>query len=273
MRHDARWVSFPVDGTAAHGYLARPAVATAPLPAVIVIQEIWGVDAHVQDLVQRFATAGYVALAPDLYSRGGKPDELAPERVEAAKAFLDALPSHTWFDAQARVAALERVDAAARERLRPTLDRLFSPARPIERWVEDLRAAVAFVAASREARGRRIGAVGYCMGGLLSALLAAEERRLSASVVYYGAAPSAEKAAAIRCPVLGIYGGDDPRVLTTVPQLAEGLRNAGQPFEQLLYTGAPHAFFNDTRSSYRPEAARDAWARTLRFLSERLTPT
>jgi carboxymethylenebutenolidase len=69
MRHDARWVSFPVDGTAAHGYLARPAAATAPLPAVIVIQEIWGVDAHVQDLVQRFATAGYVALAPDLYSR------------------------------------------------------------------------------------------------------------------------------------------------------------------------------------------------------------
>jgi carboxymethylenebutenolidase len=111
------------------------------------------------------------------------------------------------------------------------------------------------------------------MGGLLSALLAAEERRLSASVVYYGAAPSAEKAAAIRCPVLGIYGGDDPRILTTVPQLAEGLRNAGQPFEQLLYPAAPHAFFNDTRSSYRPEAARDAWARTLRFLSERLTPT
>ena len=54
------------------GYLARPERAQGPLPGVLVIQEAWGVDAHIEDVTRRFAAAGYLALAPDLFSEGGK---------------------------------------------------------------------------------------------------------------------------------------------------------------------------------------------------------
>ncbi len=82
----------PAGGVSA--YLSRPVAADGPLPGVVVIQEIWGVDRHIQDVADRFASAGYVALAPDLYSAGGgRPPALAVDRVEAAKAFLELDPS------------------------------------------------------------------------------------------------------------------------------------------------------------------------------------
>lgn len=73
-------------------YMAWPARIEEPLPAVLVIQEVWGVDGHIQGLVRRFATAGYAALAPDLYSHGGKPSAFAPGRIEAVETFLDSAP-------------------------------------------------------------------------------------------------------------------------------------------------------------------------------------
>src|SRR4051794_19826816 len=67
------------------------------LPAVIVIQEIWGVDGHIQDVVRRLAGAGYAAFAPDLFSlEGSHPDPLSPERIEMAKQFLNTIPSSAW---------------------------------------------------------------------------------------------------------------------------------------------------------------------------------
>jgi len=109
------------------------------------------------------------------------------------------------------------------------------------------------------------------MGGALAALLAAEEPALSAAVIFYGASPPAERAAAIACPVLGLYGGDDPRITAGVPDFAEAMWRAGRRFEHRVYPATPHAFFNDTRPTYRAEAARDAWARTLAFLAPLLT--
>jgi carboxymethylenebutenolidase len=272
MEVDSRWVRFTSSGEALEAFLARPSAAPGPLPAVIVVQEIWGVDAHVQDLVHRFATAGYVAIAPDLYSRGGRPPELAPERIEEAKALLDGLPPAAWFDPAARAAAVQARPADEAARLGPTLDRLLPAQRPMARWVGDLRAAVAWVREAPEATGRRIGSVGFCMGGTLSALLAVDEPALSAAAVFYGAAPAPDRARDVRCPILGLYGGDDPRTLGTVAPFAQAMAAAGKPFEQVVYPGAPHAFFNDTRRSYRPEPARDAWWRALRFLAEALTP-
>lgn len=228
---------------------------------------------HIQDLVRRFATSGYVALAPDLYSHGGRrPAALAPERIEAAKAFLDTVPPSAWMDAVEREAALARLPEPRRREVGETLGALFPPDRPVAQYVSDLRAGLAYLRGYRACRGQRIGSTGYCMGGMLSALLACSEPTLSAAVIYYGTSPGADRVAGIRCPVLGLYGGDDPRITDGVPQFAAAMRAAGKTFEYHVYPGAPHAFFNDERRSYRVAATRDAWARTLWFFAQHLAP-
>jgi len=271
MQLETRRVTIPSSGEALEAYLARPAAAP-PLPAVIVVMEIWGVDAHVQDVAHRLAASGYLAIAPDLYSRGGRAPELAEDRIAAAKALLEALPPAAWSDPAARAAAVAARPEPERARLGQTLERLLPAQRPMARWVGDLRATVAWLRSEPAAQGRRIGAVGFCMGGSLAALLAAEEAGLAAAAIFYGAAPPPEKAAATACPLIGFFGGDDPRVLASYPPFVEAMARAGRPFEQHVYPGTPHAFFNDTRRSYRPEPARDAWWRLLRFLGESLTP-
>ena len=117
-----------------------------------------------------------------------------------------------------------------------------------------------------------MGSVGFCMGGGLSTLLACSDPELSAAAVFYGMPPSEERLQALVCPLLGFYGGADPRVTDTVPAMAKAIAEAGGSFEYHVYPGAPHAFFNDTRPAYRIEAARDAWARVLGFFARHLTP-
>jgi carboxymethylenebutenolidase len=272
MDLETRWVRFPSSGEMIDALFARPLAAQEALPAVVVVQEIWGVDLHVQDLVARFATAGYAAIAPDLYSRGGRPAELEPGRVEAVKAFLDSIPPTSWSDASARSAALAVRPDDERARLGPTLDRLMAPQRPIARWVGDLRATLEWLCEMPETSECRIGIVGFCLGGALAALLATEEPALSAAAVFYGQMPPPERAADVRCPILGLFGGEDARVLATVPPFAQAMAAVGNRFEQHVYPATPHAFFNDTRRSFRVDAARDAWWRVLRFLAETLAP-
>jgi carboxymethylenebutenolidase len=115
-----------------------------------------------------------------------------------------------------------------------------------------------------------VGSIGFCMGGGLSARLAGEEPRLGAAVVFYGGSPSAEQAGAIGCPLRGFYGQDDPRIVGGLPAFDAALKAAGVEHELRIYPETGHAFFNDTRPSYSPEAARDAWGRTLAFFAQAL---
>jgi len=268
----SQWIEYQAAGVPVRAYMAWPKRVEEPLPAVLVIQEVWGVDGHIQDLVRRFATAGYAALAPDLYSHGGKPSAFAPERIEAVKTFLDTVPPVVWTNPQERDKAVAGLPEPERTRVGETLGLLLSPARPMEQYVTDLRASVAYLRAHGMCQGQRIGATGYCMGGGLSALLACVEPELSGAAIYYGSAPSADRLNGIRCPLLGFYGGEDLRITEGVPAFADALRKAGKAFEYHIYPGAPHAFFNDERRSYRVAAARDAWARTLAFFAHHLTP-
>ena len=71
MRFEHGWIHIDADGAPLPAYASRAAAARGPLPGILVIQEAWGVDAHIQDLCDRLAAAGYQALAPDLYARGG----------------------------------------------------------------------------------------------------------------------------------------------------------------------------------------------------------
>lgn len=238
-------------------------------------------DGHICDVVDRFADAGYVALAPDLYSvGGGRPAALAAERLGVAKAFLNTIPTTRWMevlgDSGRRAQALSALPEEEARGVDETIGALFSGAGgDPPRHVGVLRAALAFLRAHPACAGRRVGSVGFCMGGGLSALLACEEPHLDAAVVFYGPSPEAERAASIGCPLRGFYGHDDPRIVGGLPAFEQALQAAGVDHELRVYPETGHAFFNDTRPSYRPEAARDAWGRTLAFFAETLgqTPT
>jgi carboxymethylenebutenolidase len=270
VKLEADWISYPAEGARLRAYRARSAAARESLPAVIVIQEIWGVDEHIQDMTQRFARAGYLAVAPDLFSRDSAVSAATtPERIQGFKAFLNQQPPSVWTDPTARQQALDALPAGQRELIAETMRVLLSPDRPIAQYVADLRAASQYAAADPGCSGT-VGCVGYCLGGMLSALLAGAERGISGAVVYYGSSPDMAAVADLACPVLGLYGELDTRITSTVPAFAEAMAEAGKSFEHHIYPDAPHAFFNDTRPSYRIGAARDAWARTLSFFSRTL---
>jgi len=252
-------------------YVTRPAPVAAPLPAVLVIQEVWGVDEHIRDLTDRFATAGYHAVAPDLFAENGaRPAALTEERLEALKLFLDRAPPEVWRDAVARDAALGALPEPDATALRETVALVLTPDRPYARWLHTLVDVAAAVRGAPACNGR-IMSTGYCLGGHLSALLAGADPGLAAAAIYYGASPDTGVMRALACPLIGFYGSEDARITGTVPPFAEALRAAGKRFEAHVYPGAPHAFFNDTRPSYRADAARDAWARTLSLFAERAT--
>ncbi len=276
MKLSSEWVGYEGPSGSVSAYLSRPEPAAGPLPAVIVIQEIWGVDEHIADVTERLASAGYVALAPDLFSAGGgRPPTLSFERVARAKEFLGTIPPGEWGsvlgDEGRRREALSALPDG--EQVGETLGAIFSgPARDMDAHLGNLRAAVAFVRSHPAAAGRAVASIGYCMGGGLSGRLACEEPELAAAAIYYGQAPSREQVAQIRCPIRGFYGEDDERITSTVPEFESALDEAGVDHELRIYPGTGHAFFNDTRPSYRPEASRDAWARTLQLFAQSLDP-
>ena len=273
----SEWVDYQSPAGPVAAFLARPP-ADGPVPAVIVIQEVWGVDGHIQDVAERLATAGYVALAPDLYSAGGsRPPVLAPERVETAKAFLNSIPPDQWMavlgDEARRADALNRLPSGEGARVGETIGALFGGAGgDPSRHVEILQGALGYLRTHPACTGRGVGSVGFCMGGGLSVQLACAEANLAAAVVFYGASPSGDDVARLRCPLRGFYGEDDPRIVSGLPAFEVALTKNSVDHELRVYPETPHAFFNDTRPSYRPEAARDAWARTLGLFADTLGP-
>lgn len=263
------WISFG-DDTEYSGFMARPDKAEGPLPAVLVIQEIWGVDPHIQDVSMRFAQAGYTVLAPELFAFNGvKPPHLEQERIAAAKHFRDSLPPGTWENAETRQEALGKLPDSESSQITETMQGIMSHDFPA--YVKQIQAAAKHLrSASPYSQGRKVGIVGFCMGGALSVQLACVDPELAASVIFYGRAPQADQLGGIQCPVIGFYGGNDRGITDGVPAFAEAMERQGKSFTPYVYEGAPHAFFNDTRSSYRTETARDAFAKTLQFLNEQL---
>jgi carboxymethylenebutenolidase len=253
-------MSFPSGAAQIHGYVARPS-RSARAPAIIVIHEIWGLVPHTEDVARRFAREGYVALAPDLYSRGGLP--VTPEQIGAAMQWMQTLPPQARANPSAVQASLSELPETERATIARTMQWLQT--RDMSQSLADLHAAFQWLAQQSYVRADRIASLGFCMGGGLSAKLAASGAPLAACVIFYGENPPLDQASNIRGPGLGLYGGEDHRITDAVPAFAEAMQRAGKAFEVQVYPGALHAFFNDTRATFHPAAARDAWARVLAF--------
>jgi carboxymethylenebutenolidase len=127
--------------------------------------------------------------------------------------------------------------------------------------VADLRSGLDELA--RRVPGKKLAAVGFCLGGgMVWRLLAAGEPRLAAAVPFYGPTPdNPDFAGSKDVAVLGLYAAQDQRVNATEPVARAALEKAGLVFELVTEPDANHAFFNDTGDRYDPAAATDAWRR------------
>ena len=261
-------VSFPAAGRPVDAYLARPGAGGARRPAIVVVHEIWGLVPHIEDVARRFADRGYVALAPDLYT-GELREAMAPSNIRVGMLFLRQAPPEVQRDPAKMGKLLEERTPEERKAL-GALMRVMSPEQR-RAFGSDLVAATRYLRDRPDVDPDRIGSVGFCMGGGLSGLLAVLDPMLRACGFFYGENAPLDRVSEIRAPVLGLYGGTDARITTTVPELEVAMQRAGRPFEYRIYPPAGHAFFNDGRKeTYHADAAADAWQRVLSFFGREL---
>ncbi|HEX4047171.1 MAG TPA: dienelactone hydrolase family protein [Elusimicrobiota bacterium] len=221
------------DGTKMAAYHAKPQ-GGGRRPGLLVLQEAFGVNAHIRDVADRFAREGFASLAPELFHR------TAP----GFDGRYDDFPS-----------AMKQIQAVTLEGLSADLTAAHS-------WLID-RGGVA---------SGDVSAVGFCMGGR-AAFLADSLLPLRAAASFYGAgiAPGLlDRAAKLSGPILLAWGGRDKHIPPEqIASVTAALRAAGKPFVNAEFSEADHGFFNDARTSFHPASAAQAWALALQFLKSR----
>jgi carboxymethylenebutenolidase len=148
-----------------------------------------------------------------------------------------------------------------------------SRALPEDRAQRDLKAGFEYLRLLPQTRGKRLGVIGWCMGGGWSLTLAVNEPRLAACVIYYGRLLTEEAALRrITCPVLGVFGDNDRGIpVELVRAFESAMKRLGKRVEVHIFSGAGHAFANpNNRQGYNQQAAEKAWQITLRFLRQTL---
>lgn len=220
------------DGTQVPAWLAQPQGDVRG--AVVVAQEIFGVNSHIRHVTERFAARGFWALAPQLFAR------LRPD-VELG------------YDAQSM---------AAGKALKADAEAL-----PGEGVLQDIRAAAQWL---QQESGQRVGMVGFCWGGLLTWRAAERVTELSAAVCYYGGGMTTalEAGRQPRCPVLAHFGREDAWI--PVPEVL-AFSHTQSGVQVHLYE-ADHGFNCDQRASYDQASAIQAKDRTLAFFDQHLQP-
>jgi carboxymethylenebutenolidase len=231
---------YDVTGFSVPIYHAAPEGKTN-LPVVLVLHEAFGVHEYIADTCRRFAKAGYLAIAPELFARQGDPSTYG----EIAKLISEVVSKVP--DAQV---------------------------------MGDLDGAVKW-AGENGGNLKKVAITGFCWGGRITWLYAEQSKNVKAAVAWYGrlvGTASAltpkhpvDLAASLKAPVLGLYGGQDGGIpLTTINQMKDALADAGakgnvaaKGSEFVVYNDAPHAFHADYRPSYRKEAAEDGFAKAL----------
>jgi len=215
------------------GYLALP--EKTPAPGVVVIQEIFGVNEHIQSVTRRAAEAGYVALAPDLFwqAKPGFTSGYSPEEIEFARGLLGQVS--------------------------------------LDQAVEDVQATMTALAARPETRDEKLGVMGFCWGGLMTFLVSSRLQPACAASYYGGrVAQFLSEAPGISNPIMFHFGEKDAAIpLEEVEQVKKALSGKSNT-EVHVYPDAAHGFHCDMRGSYHEPSAKQAWERTLAFFSKHL---
>ena len=218
------------DGSKMDCYLARIR-DDEPRPALIVLQEAFGVNEHIRDVTERFGRQGFVAIAPELYHRTAPGKEFPYTDFPAVRQHMQAMTR-------------EGTDA-------------------------DMRACFDWLQSQPFVKQSEISAVGYCMGGRV-AFAANTILPLKCAVSYYGGGipdHSLDRAASLHGPQLFFWGGKDthipPEQRATV---TNALKQAGKSYTNVEFSDADHGFFCDMRPAYNATASKLSWALTLEFL-------
>lgn len=220
------------DGFVLPAYVAQP--IGAPKGAIVVLQEIFGVNSHIQAVTDGYAEQGYLAIAPSTF-----------HRVQAGVNL-----GYTADDVQAGIAL-----KAAAEAIQPQV-------------MQDVQAAVDFAVKQLPA-GKKVGLVGYCWGGLLTWRAASLTQGISAAAPYYGAGMTvgAELTRQPLCPVMVHFGDQD----ASIPMDTVHAFTAAQPKVDVQIYPANHGFNCDQRGSYNSPACQLALERTLAFFAKHLS--
>ena len=227
-----KMVEFPSNGHTAKGYLATPAAGKGP--GVIVIQEWWGLVGHIKSVCDRFAAAGYSALAPDLY--------------------------------HGELAGHDEMDKAAR-----LMQRL-----PPERAGRDMSGAVDYLASHSAVTSDGIGVVGFCMGGMLAFIIAANRPdKVKAVVPFYGfpqgdAEPDWSK---LTASISGHMAEQDNYFAPAAARALEAkLRGMGKTVTLTVHPGTGHAFMgpHNALGTLNAELAAKIWPQAVKFLHQNL---
>jgi len=212
----------------------------SPKGAVIVIQEAFGVNDHIEDVCRRFADEGWFAVAPHLFWRTGDPK----------LGYTDMSQVMEHMKAVTRDGVLDDVDAAIGE----TTKQGFA--------------------------AKNTGITGFCMGGTVAMLMDTEREFGAAVTFYgggvkegrFGFPPLVDAAPYLRAPWLGLFGDKDTGIpVDQVEELRAAAATSGVATEIVRYPEAEHGFHCDQRASYHAESARDAWRRTLEWFGRYLT--
>jgi carboxymethylenebutenolidase len=230
--HD--FITIPVaDGTEMDCYVAFPE-KKGPSPAVIVVQETYGVNAHIRNVTERLCKEGYVAIAPDIFHRTLKRADIP------YKDFAIAAPHYQ---------AVTKAGSQA-----------------------DLKAMYTWLQKQPAVEHDKIASIGFCLGGRIS-FLANATLPLSAAISYYGGGLEGltDEAANLHGPQLFIWGGQDTHITQEKRDaILHAVDAAGKKYAYSIFSYAGHAFNSDDRPNYNPEAAKEAWGLSLAFLANNL---
>jgi len=207
--------------------------------AVVLLQEAFGVNAHIRDVTDRFAAAGYLAVAPHLFHRSGDP-ELGYDDMQEVIPYIMQL----------------------------TADGLEA----------DLEASFSYLA-ERGYEGRKVAVVGFCMGGSIALVAGCYWELGAAVTFYgggitqgrFGFPPLLDLAATLQTPWLGMFGDQDGSIPTPEVEALRGVVEKAAPDAEIVrYPDANHGFHCDARESYHEASAKDGWERALAFIDEHL---
>ncbi|MDB5302815.1 MAG: Dienelactone hydrolase-related enzyme, partial [Phycisphaerales bacterium] len=180
-------------------------------------------------VTDQLAADGFIAIAPDMLSGHGKDGggtDTFASRDDVTKAILGLTPEEVTADLNA---------------------------------VRDYGSKL-------PASSGKTATIGFCWGGGQSFAYAAAQPDLSAAVVYYGAPPANDALGKIACPVLGLYGGNDARITSTVDPTVAAMKKLGKPYTPHVYDGAGHGFLRAQDKEANKKAAGQAWPATIEFL-------